>query len=119
MRTDRFAFLAVALVSLLPVSAGAHAHLNRASPAAGSVVTEQPSEVRMWFSEALEPRFSKAELVSATGSVVATGGTNPADRKQLVVPVGELKPGVYKILWHAISADTHRTDGDFSFEIKP
>ncbi len=72
-----------------------------------------------WFSEALEPRFSKAELRSTNGAVVATGGADPADRKALVVPVSGLKPGKYKVIWKVISTDTHRSEGDFSFEIKP
>lgn len=119
MRTVSFPFAFAALLALVPAAAEAHAHLNRASPAAGSVMTEAPHEVRLWMSETVEPRFSKAELRSANGDVVATGGTDPTDRKQLVVPVSDLKPGVYKLIWRVISTDTHRSEGDFSFEIKP
>jgi len=30
-----------------------------------------------------------------------------------------LPPGLYKVTWHAVSVDTHRTQGDFSFSVKP
>jgi copper resistance protein C len=115
----RTIILAAALAALSPAAASAHAHLDRATPAANSVVADAPSEVHLWFSEALEPRFSKAELRSTSGAVVATGGADPADRKALIVPVSGLKPGKYKVIWRVISTDTHRSEGDFSFEIKP
>ncbi len=79
----RTIILAAALAALSPAAASAHAHLDRATPAANSVVADAPSEVHLWFSEALEPRFSKAELRSTSGAVVATGGADPADRKAL------------------------------------
>ena len=111
---------AVSLRLQRPASgASAHAHLDHASPAANSVVAEPPHELHLWFNEALEPRFSKAELRSGDGAVIATGGGDPADRKALVVPVNGLAPGKYKVFWHVISTDTHRSEGDFSFEIKP
>jgi copper resistance protein C len=28
-----------------------------------------------------------------------------------------LPPGTYKVLWHALSVDTHTTEGSFSFRV--
>jgi len=28
-----------------------------------------------------------------------------------------LKPGKYKVVWRAVSVDTHATNGDFKFEV--
>jgi copper resistance protein C len=28
-----------------------------------------------------------------------------------------LPPGTYKVNWHALSVDTHKTDGTFSFQV--
>jgi methionine-rich copper-binding protein CopC len=120
MRLTSVAIAFAALTAVFgPTGAIAHAHLDHATPAVGSVVTDPPKEVHLWFSEALEPRFSKAELRSGAGAVLATGGADPADRKALIVPVSDLKPGKYKVIWRVISTDTHRSEGDFSFEIKP
>jgi len=122
MRTPSVAIavlVAVLAAVLAPTGAGAHARLEHASPAVDSIVADPPSELHLWFTEALEPRFSKAELRSAAGAMIATGGADPADRKALIVPVSGLKPGKYKVIWRVISTDTHRSAGDFSFEIKP
>jgi copper resistance protein C len=43
---------------------------------------------------------------------------DPADRKQLVVPLpSPLIAGRYKVAWHAVSEDTHRVKGEYSFEV--
>jgi methionine-rich copper-binding protein CopC len=52
--------------------------------------------------------------------VIATGkpATDPANKKQLLVPVQEqLPPGDYKVEWHAVSDDTHRVKGNYSFSV--
>jgi methionine-rich copper-binding protein CopC len=35
------------------------------------------------------------------------------------LPVPALPSGRYKVTWHVVSVDTHPTQGDFTFEIKP
>jgi copper resistance protein C len=38
----------------------------------------------------------------------------------LVVKVAKtLAPGVYIVNWHAVSVDTHHTQGSFEFTVKP
>jgi len=98
--------------------AHAHAYLDHASPRVGSTVATAPSEVRLWFTQALEPRFSGAQLQSSAGAVVATGGVDSANPNQMVIKVNALPPGRYKVTWHVLSVDTHRTQGGFSFEVK-
>jgi methionine-rich copper-binding protein CopC len=100
-------------------TADAHAHLQRASPAVDGVVSASPDEVRMWFTQACEPQFSRAELRSSADAVVATGKVDPADPKQMVIPVHGLAPGQYKVFWKATSVDTHHSEGTFGFEIRP
>ena len=31
--------------------------------------------------------------------------------------VGGLRPGRYSVTWHALSVDTHKTQGSFSFQV--
>lgn len=111
--------LAILLLALAPGAAHAHAALDHASPAAGSIVATPPSEVRLWFTEPLVGRFSTAELRSSAGGIIATGGTDPADAKVIVIRLPVLQAGQYKVHWKAVSTDTHRMEGDFSFEVKP
>jgi methionine-rich copper-binding protein CopC len=37
----------------------------------------------------------------------------------MVLTLPALAPGHYQVSWHAVSVDTHRTEGTFSFDIQP
>ena len=43
---------------------------------------------------------------------------DPSDPKLLVLDVTKLPPGAYRVTWHVVSIDTHRTEGDFTFTVK-
>ena len=110
----------VVLASFLATAAIAHPALKVSDPPAGGTVTQAPTEIRMSFSEAVIPKFSGVDLRSASGLSIptATASSDPADNKKLVVPIkGPLQPGSYEVDWHAVSADTHRVKGHFSFTI--
>jgi copper resistance protein C len=100
-------------------AATAHAYLDHASPRVGSTVTAAPSEVRLWFTQPLEPRFSGAQLRSSGGAVLGSGVVDTGDPKQLVIRVRGLKPGKYHVTWKVLSVDSHRTEGSFNFEVRP
>jgi len=117
MHATRFVTLFLGLVCGGTL-AQAHAYLDHASPLVGSVVSA-PSEVRLWFTQALEPRFSAAQLRSSSGAVVGSGAVDPANPKEMVIRVRALPPGKYKVKWKILSVDTHRTEGDFGFEVRP
>jgi hypothetical protein len=113
---------AMVLVGMSAVAAVAHAFLNQAVPPVGGTVAASPPEIRLYFSEAIEPRFSGIELTSLDGLPVKTGPStvDPRDQMQFVLPVEPALPsGRYKVTWHVVSVDTHPTQGDFTFEIKP
>jgi methionine-rich copper-binding protein CopC len=80
-----------------------------------------PKEVRLTFSEGVEPRFSGIELASVDGRAIATGPAirDPGDDKQLVLALPPLAPGRYRVSWHVVSVDTHRTEGAYSFTVGP
>jgi hypothetical protein len=105
---------------LLSVTAEAHPVVKSATPPDGAVLTSVPTEIRITFSEKLLPTFSGLEVKDQEGRVVARGKAVAGDDKtQLVAPVIQLlKPGLYKVEWHAVSADTHRVKGQYSFTVK-
>lgn len=109
--------MAMLAASLSASGAEAHAFLERASPRVGSTVGASPPEIRIWFTEPLEPRFSGAELTSAAGERI--GSRASASGNQLVLRLPRLKPGVYRVTWHVVSVDTHKTEGSFTFEVRP
>ncbi len=101
------------------VAAFAHTHLVRATPAAGGTVQTAPSEVTLRFSEKLEPKFSSVVVRDAACKQVDKGDStvDKADRKVIRVLLPPLEPGVYKVEWKAMSTDTHKIDGNFTFKI--
>ncbi len=55
--------LAICLTLLFPAIASAHAILLRSDPAQDSVLSIAPKQVRMWYSEAMNPAFSTTVAV--------------------------------------------------------
>jgi copper resistance protein C len=121
MRRSIFSLGAIGAVCLLNVRASAHAFLDHSNPPVGGTVSVTPKEIRLFFSEAIEPLFSRISLTATGARPIKTGTAvvDPADHTQFVLPVPLLAPGRYKVTWHVVSVDTHPTEGDFTFEIKP
>jgi copper resistance protein C len=97
--------------------ADAHAHLDRAEPRVGSTVSAAPHEVSLWFTEGLESEFSTIEVRDADGARVDEGEPQISG-STMRIGLKTLSPGTYKIHWRALSVDTHKTEGDFTFQIK-
>ena len=97
----------------------AHAMLDRASPPVGSEVAAAPSRIELWFTEALEPTFSSVKLLDAGGRQVDSGDVafNAGDPGHVVAAVPPLAPGRYRVVWRAVSVDTHVTSGDYTFDV--
>jgi len=121
MRCLRFAIAVLSLVAGLPAIASAHAVLRKASPAAGAVLKQSPPEIRLQFNENIEPRFSRIELTAEKGGKIDTGPASPdlQSRSQILVTVPPLAPGTYKVKWLALSVDSHKVQGEFTFQIVP
>jgi len=117
----RVGTIAMILAILLggTTSAGAHAFLERADPRVGSTVRTSPVEVRLWFTEQLEPAFSSVQVVDKSGQRVDKGDSqvDPAAPKQLRISLSPLSPGTYKVIWRVLSVDTHVTKGTFTFRV--
>jgi methionine-rich copper-binding protein CopC len=106
--------------SLFGSAAVAHPELRSAEPAAGVATTTSPKQIRIMFNENVIPKFSGVEVKDQTGKVISTGNaaTDPGNKKMLIVPVNQqLSPGDYKVEWHAVSDDTHRVKGSYSFSV--
>ena len=112
----RFILISLALASCA-TPAFAHAFLQHADPGAGAALKAPPSRVALSFSEKLEPVFSGAAVTDSSGRNVAAGAV-VIRGKSMVIPLRHLAPGSYRVAWHVVSVDTHRTEGAFSFAIK-
>jgi methionine-rich copper-binding protein CopC len=99
-------------------AAYAHASLLHASPAADSILSAAPQEVTLTFTDTLEAAFSKLTVTDGNGVEVSQGKAQVNDNT-MRVGLKSLNAGVYKVNWRAMSTDTHRTDGSFTFRLNP
>jgi len=118
MRRRNF-ILAIPVLLAARSSAQAHALLRGADPAVGSSVPAAPAEVKLLFSEAVEPAFCRVEVTDAQGGRVDTGQlhVDPNEAKRLVVELAKLGAGTFTVTWHVTSTDTHKTQGSFTFTV--
>jgi methionine-rich copper-binding protein CopC len=98
----------------------AHAFLDHASPPVGSEVSGSPAAVDLTYTEPVEPLFSTIQVTDAGGARVDQGAPAAKDGGRILsVALKPLAPGVYAVEWHVTSVDTHKTEGHFSFTVKP
>jgi methionine-rich copper-binding protein CopC len=113
--------LAAASAAAFVARADAHAFLDHATPAVGSAVHGSPTEIKLWFTQALEPAFCTVKVLDRNGRTVDVGdkAVDAADRTLLRVSLQPLPPGTYRVVWRVLSVDTHVTEGDFTFDVAP
>jgi copper transport protein len=115
---------AICLMLLFPVVASAHtAHaiLLRSDPAKDAILSVAPQQVRMWFSEDLNPVLSTAVVVNAENQRVDNSdahvsSNDPAEMD--VTLMSNLPPAVYIVVWRSDSNDDgHILRGSFIFTV--
>jgi methionine-rich copper-binding protein CopC len=114
--------LALALVTwalTMSVAAG-HAMLQRAEPRVESKLKRAPDEVKLYFSERLEPAYSSVRVLNDQNVQVdrrdsRVDRSNPALLRATLPP---LPPGRYTVVWRVLSIDADVTEGSFTFRIE-
>ena len=112
------------IILLLILIAGAawleaHAFLKEAEPGVGSTIQTSPSEIRIRFTENIEPAVSSIQVFDASGKEVDKRDLHldRSDHALLHVSLPRLGAGIYKVVWRVVSIDTHVTGGSFTFRI--
>lgn len=112
------------IILLLVFAAGlarleAHAFLKDANPGVGSTVQTSPSEVRIRFTENIEPAVSSIQVFDASGKQVDKRDLHldRSDHALLHISLAQLDVGTYKVVWRVVSVDTHVTNGNFTFRV--
>ena len=104
---------------LLP-TASAHALLVRSDPAENAILNAPPAQVKMWFSEDINPGTSRAVVVDTANREVDNKDAHVSDDdgKEMIITLPLLKAGTYVVVWRTQSADDgHVTGGSFIFRI--
>jgi copper resistance protein C len=102
--------------ALGPSAAQAHAFLDHASPLVGSTVASTPSELTLWFTQNLEPAFSSVQVTGPDGARLDQGKPQISGNIMRVA-IKAAGPGTYHVHWHALSVDTHTTQGSYTFQV--
>jgi copper resistance protein C len=125
--TARIAFSCRAISTLLlaafaltftPVVVLAHAYLLRATPSENASGAS-PAEITLQFSEPLERAFSAIVVNDAAGKQVDKRDTRLDKGLTLRVSLPPLPPGQYRVEWRAVSTDSHKIQGAYTFRVTP
>jgi len=119
-RAGVLALIAAAALAL-PAAAWAHAALLHTVPEASRTVNTPPAEVRLTYSEPIEPRFAIVSVTDAAGRQLTSGPPRraPGSPQTLVTPLRHTPQGWYLVFWRVISADGHPVRGAFTFAVGP
>jgi len=118
-RARRIALALAACMLTASVAAG-HAVLQRAEPRVQSTLKRAPDEVKLYFTERLEPAYSSVRVVNDRGAQVDRRDSH-VDRSNPVLLRATLPPiptGTYKVIWRVLSIDADVTEGAFTFRIE-
>jgi methionine-rich copper-binding protein CopC len=98
----------------------AHSELRQAQPAPDTRHKSPPSEVKLTFTERLEPAYSTLRVVNAEGVEVdrRDAHVDPGDPLLLRASLRPLGPGAYTVTWRALSLDPHMSEGHFAFQVE-
>lgn len=108
------------LLAITVFTASAHADLDRALPEPNSRLETSPESIRLWFTEPVEPAFSRITLYASDGSVVTMSAAvvSAEDAHELLTLPPALPNGIYTVVWRVVSsADGHSTSGSYPFSI--
>src|SRR6516225_4307890 len=111
--------LAILVAGFVGGMAHAHPALETTVPGQGATVSS-PREIRLTFTEDLVVKFSGLTVKDQNGQLIETANpsVDPGHKRLLIVPISKaLPPGTYDVDWHAVSVDTHRVSGHFSFKV--
>ena len=112
----RILLISLLLAALSNAAAHAHAFLDHASPLVGSTVASAPREVSLTFTQNLEAAFSSIQVTGPNGARVDAGKPQISGNT-MHVGLKAAGPGTYHVRWHALSVDTHKTEGSFTFSV--
>jgi methionine-rich copper-binding protein CopC len=97
------------------VTAGAHAHLQKSSPADNSVITISPSNLVLNFSEAA--RLTALSIQKASDPEQKLKPLPTTAAQEISVPLPQLTPGTYTVSWRVLSDDGHMMAGALHFTV--
>jgi hypothetical protein len=107
--------LSILALVLFGVTAHAHAHLQKSSPADNSVITAPPPILELHFSE--PARLTALSIQKGEEPKQNLAPLPATAAQQVTVPLPPLTPGTYWVVWRVISDDGHVMAGVLRFTL--
>jgi methionine-rich copper-binding protein CopC len=104
----------LALWAYVAIAQG-HTHLQKATPADGSVIAASPPSIALKFSEAARVTAAWIQKEGRAKEKLGALPEKPAGEVTIAVP--PLTPGSYVVSWRAASDDGHVMPGQIHFTI--
>ncbi|MBN9386483.1 MAG: CopD family protein [Chloroflexi bacterium] len=104
-------------------TAYAHAQYDHSNPAAGATLPshQPPTQVQVWFTENIEPKFSSLQVVNTDNQRIDAGNSQPIPGTTNALQIGlqpNLPDGVYTVIFENVSSDDgHHVKSNFSFVV--
>lgn len=113
------ALLILAALSTRPATVWAHATLVRSAPGQNAVLAVAPTQIRLWFSEPIDPTARALEVRGPDGRRIDVGRASVAqdNDSEMVGAIHAVRNGTYVVRWKVISADTHVVSDTFEFSV--
>lgn len=108
-------FLAGLALATFGDAASAHAHLQKSSPAEGSIVTTSPAQVVLEFSKPV--RLTALSITKGDEPKQALKPLPTTDAPRVAMPLPALTPGTYSLTWRVLSDDGHMMAGTLHFTV--
>ncbi len=106
--------LALFAITAMPEAALAHAILLRTDPLPNRQLPTAPAQVRLLFSEPIDPQFSRVAVFNSDGVRVDSGDSHVDDTQLLVSLPAGLPNGAYGVQWRSLSTiDVHPEAGEY------
>jgi methionine-rich copper-binding protein CopC len=113
--------LAIAAALAMPRAAWAgQPQIDHADPQPGSEVRVSPSEIKIWFTEPLDPLCRCIEVDDSDGNKVDDEDTHadPSDPKELIVSIRDrIYDGQYTVKWDVTSTGAEQNHGSYKFTV--
>ena len=85
-----------------------------------SSLKRPPPEVKLYFSDPLEPDYSTVRVKDGRGAQIdrQDAHVDPSNPRLLRVTLPPLGHGTYAVIWRVLSIDSHVTERRFTFRVK-
>lgn len=107
--------IALSIASITPASA--HAGLVSSDPTNGALLTTQPSEVKLAFSEDLLETMVNVSVIDGNDAVISTSIAEATGPTVIVGWPSDAADGIYRLAYRVVSADGHPVTGEIAFTI--